>query len=59
MADFKSLAKDSVIYGLSSIAGRFINYLLVPLQTAKFAASGGESLKYPPPRRRHGEGFPH
>ncbi len=42
MADFKSLAKDSVIYGLSSIAGRFINYLLVPLQTAKFAASGGE-----------------
>ncbi|MBQ4367076.1 MAG: lipopolysaccharide biosynthesis protein [Muribaculaceae bacterium] len=42
MASLKSLAKDSVIYGLSSIAGRFINYLLVPIQTAKFAASGGE-----------------
>ncbi len=42
MASFKSLAKDSVIYGLSSIAARFINYLLVPIQTAYFAASGGE-----------------
>ena len=42
MPSLKSLAKDSVIYGLSSIAGRFINYLLVPIQTAKFAASGGE-----------------
>lgn len=38
----KSLAKDTVIYGLSSIVGRFINYLLVPIQTARFAASGGE-----------------
>jgi O-antigen/teichoic acid export membrane protein len=42
MANLKSLAKDTVIYGLSSIIGRFINYLLVPIQTAKFAASGGE-----------------
>lgn len=42
MASFKSLAKDSVIYGMSSIAARFINYLLVPIQTARFAASGGE-----------------
>ena len=38
----KSLAKDTAIYGLSSIVARFINYLLVPVQTARFAASGGE-----------------
>ena len=42
MANLKSLAKDTVIYGLSSIVGRFLNYLLVPLYTAKItAASGG------------------
>lgn len=42
MADFKVLAKDTVIYGLSSIVGRFLNYLLVPLYTYKItAASGG------------------
>ncbi len=42
MADLKSLAKDTAIYGLSSIIGRFLNYLLVPLYTAKLAvASGG------------------
>ena len=27
----KALAKDTAIYGLSSIVGRFLNYLLVPL----------------------------
>lgn len=38
----KALAKDTAIYGLSSIIGRFLNYLLVPLYTAKLAvASGG------------------
>ena len=42
MANMKSLAKDTAIYGLSSIVARFINYLLVPIQTARFAASGGE-----------------
>lgn len=42
MANLKSLAKDTAIYGLSSIAARFINYLLVPIQTAKFAAAGGQ-----------------
>ena len=42
MANLKSLAKDTAIYGLSSIAGRFINYLLVPIQTTAFAASGGQ-----------------
>ena len=36
------MAKDTAIYGLSSIVARFVNYLLVPIQTAKFAASGGE-----------------
>lgn len=29
----KSLAKDTAIYGLSSIIGRFINWLLVPIYT--------------------------
>ena len=42
MANLKSLVKDTAIYGLSSIIARFINYLLVPIQTARFAASGGE-----------------
>lgn len=31
----KSLAKDTAIYGLSSIIGKFLNYLLVPLYTYK------------------------
>ncbi len=42
MANLKSLVKDTAIYGISSIAGRFINYLLVPIQTAAFAAGSGE-----------------
>lgn len=42
MANLKSLVKDTAIYGISSIAGRFINYLLVPIQTAAFVAGGGE-----------------
>ena len=33
--------KDTFIYGMSSIIGRFLNYLLVPLYTAKMAASTG------------------
>ena len=37
----KSLFKDTAIYGLSSIVGRFLNYLLVPLYTAKIAAASG------------------
>lgn len=41
MANFKSLAKDTAIYGLSSIVGRFINYLLVPLYTYKISATSG------------------
>ncbi len=35
MAGVKSLAKDTAIYGLSSIIGRFLNWLLVPLYTIK------------------------
>ncbi len=31
--NMKSLAKDTAIYGLSSIVGKFLNYLLVPLYT--------------------------
>ena len=41
MANFKSLAKDTAIYGLSSIIGRFLNYLLVPLYTYKISAESG------------------
>ncbi len=41
MANLKSLAKDTAIYGLSSIIGRFLNYLLVPLYTVKLAAASG------------------
>ena len=41
-ANLKSLAKDTAIYGLSSIAARFINYLLVPIETFSWTASGGQ-----------------
>ncbi|MCM1310808.1 MAG: oligosaccharide flippase family protein [Bacteroides sp.] len=37
MGTVKSLAKDTAIYGLSSIVGRFLNWLLVPLYTIKLA----------------------
>lgn len=41
MANLKSLAKDTAIYGLSSIIGRFLNYLLVPIYTVAMPAAGG------------------
>ncbi len=41
MAGLGSLAKDTAIYGLSSIVGRFLNYLLVPLYTATLSAASG------------------
>ena len=45
MGNLKGLAKDTAIYGLSSIVGRFLNYLLVPLYTATLsAASGGYGI---------------
>lgn len=37
MATVRSLAKDTAVYGLSSIIGRFLNWLLVPLYTNMFA----------------------
>lgn len=39
MSTIKKLAGQTAIYGLSSIVGRFINYLLVPLHTARFIPS--------------------
>ena len=41
MANLKGLLKDTVIYGVSSIVGRFLNYLLVPLYTIKISAESG------------------
>ena len=42
MANLKSLAKDTSIYGLSSIVGRFLNYLLVPLYTHYMPKASGD-----------------
>ncbi len=39
MSIFKKLASQTAIYGLSSIFGRFLNYLLVPLYTYYFSAA--------------------
>lgn len=36
MSSLKKLAGQTAIYGLSSIIGRFLNYLLVPLYTREF-----------------------
>lgn len=41
MGGLKSLAKDTAIYGVSSIVGRFLNYLLVPIYTISMPASTG------------------
>ena len=38
MGILKKLASQTAIYGLSSIFGRFLNYLLVPLYTYHFSA---------------------
>lgn len=40
MSILKKLAGQSAIYGLSSIVGRFLNYLLVPLHTNIFKQPG-------------------
>ena len=42
MPSLKSLAKDTAIYGLSSIVGRFLNYLLVPLYTHCMPKDSGD-----------------
>ena len=36
MSIFRKLASQTAIYGLSSVLGRMLNYLLVPLYTAVF-----------------------
>ena len=41
MAGLKSLAKETAIYGMSSIVGRFLNYLLVPVYTSSLSAQSG------------------
>lgn len=41
MVGLKSLAKDTAVYGLSSIVGRFLNYLLVPVYTLALPAQTG------------------
>ena len=38
MAGIKSLAKDTAVYGISSIVGRFLNWCLVPLYTNVFSS---------------------
>jgi O-antigen/teichoic acid export membrane protein len=41
MGKLQTIAKDTAIYGLSSIIGKFLNYLLVPLYTAQLSAASG------------------
>lgn len=41
MSGLKSLAKETAIYGVSSIVVRFLNYLLVPVYTIALPASSG------------------
>ena len=38
--EMKQLAKDTVIYGMSSIIGKFLNWLLVPMYTRVLAGTG-------------------
>jgi len=40
MAEMKRLAKETAIYGLSSIIGRFLNWCLVPFYTYVLSSSG-------------------
>ena len=42
MGKLQAIAKDTAIYGLSSIIGRFLNWLLVPLYTAQLSAASGD-----------------
>ena len=42
MSNLKSLAKDTAIYGFSSIVGRFLNYMLVPLYTRYMPKDTGD-----------------
>jgi O-antigen/teichoic acid export membrane protein len=38
LSSLRQLVSQTAIYGLSSIIGRFLNYLLVPLYTYTFSA---------------------
>lgn len=40
MASLKSLVKDTAVYGVSSIVGRLLNWLLVPMYTYALASTG-------------------
>jgi O-antigen/teichoic acid export membrane protein len=40
MTGIKSLAKDTAIYGLSSIVGKFLNWLLVPFYSYTLKETG-------------------
>lgn len=46
MAGMKSLAKDTAVYGLSSIIGKFLNWCLVPLYVNVFAAGEYGTVTY-------------
>lgn len=42
MANLNALIKDTAIYGMSSIVGRFLNYWLVPLYTRYMPTESGD-----------------
>ncbi len=46
MAGIKSLVKDTAVYGLSSIIGRFLNWGLVPLYTYAFSKADYGIVSY-------------
>ena len=46
MAGIKSLVKDTAVYGLSSIIGRFLNWGLVPLYTYHFSSADYGIVSY-------------
>ena len=39
MNNIKKLARQTAVYGISSVVGRILNYLLVPLYTRLFTPS--------------------
>ena len=42
VSNLKSLLKDTAIYGISSIAGRFVNYLLLPIEAYAWLSDSGQ-----------------
>ena len=46
MAGIRSLVKDTAVYGLSSIIGRFLNWGLVPLYTYLFSKADYGIVSY-------------